>query len=147
MAQQYILLEGSSPSQATFINSYVAPTLLTPGALQHTHLVMAHPDLQFHAQDKRYASKAEYLKSSEDQALALEGSVPRAERPDEKLEGDAQTLASPTPLNLLRLGGCRVPAGAEETLPHSRGCDSRTSAPASHGRPAGDTEAQGRGVF
>lgn len=58
---------------------------------------MAHPDLQFHAQDKRYASKAEYLKSSENQALALEGSVPRAERPDEKLEGDAQTLASPTP--------------------------------------------------
>lgn len=88
-------------------------------------------------------------KSSEDQALALEGSVPRAARPDEKRERGCTNSGQPHPLNLLWLGGGggNVPAEAEETLPHSRGCDSRTSAPAPHGHPAGDTEAQGRGVF
>lgn len=89
------------------------------------------------------------LKSSESQALGLEGSVLRAARPDEKREGGCINSGQLHPLNLLRLGGSggSVPAGAEETLPHSRGCDSRTLAPAPHGRPAGDTEAQDRGAF
>lgn len=91
------------------------------------------------------------LKSSEDQALALEGSVPRAARPDEKREGGCTNSGQPHPLNLLRLGGGggggSVPAGAEETLPHSRGCDSQDIGARPPRPPSWGQEAQGRGVF
>lgn len=52
-------------------------------------------------------------------------------------EGAVRTNSGQShPLNLLRLGnGGRVPAGEEETLPHSKGCDSLSDVGARPPRP------------
>lgn len=78
---------------------------------------------------------AEYPEKFRKSSLALEGSVPRT-RPDEKGEGAAKTNSSQShPLNLRLGGGSSVPAGAEETLPHSKGCDSLSDVGARPPRP------------